>query len=50
MILVEEINDLRDELNKQVENCNLNSEMILALSQHLDVLITEYYRHTGKTV
>lgn len=43
-MLVEEINELREELNKQVENYNLDNEAILTLSQNLDDLITEYYK------
>jgi hypothetical protein len=45
-MLVEEINELREELNKQVENCSLVNEAILTLSQNLDDLIIEYYRFT----
>ena len=43
-MLVQEINQLREKLNEKVESCSLDTEGILALSQDLDVLITEYYR------
>ncbi|MDF2986589.1 MAG: Spo0E like sporulation regulatory protein [Eubacterium sp.] len=43
-MLVDEINKLKEELNKQVENSSLDNEIILAISQDLDKLILEYYR------
>ncbi len=43
-MLVDEINNLREVLNEQVENCSLNNESLLALSQDLDKLIVEYYK------
>lgn len=47
-MLVEEINNLREKLNKQVEYCSLDNEAILTLSQNLDDLIMEYYVCTAK--
>jgi len=46
IMLVEEINEMREELNKQVENYSLDNDAILTLSQNLDELITEYYRYS----
>lgn len=43
-MLVDEINNLREVLNEQVENCSLDNESLLALSQDLDKLIVEYYK------
>ncbi len=43
-MLIDEINKLREDLNKQVENCSLDNETILAISQDLDKLIVEYYQ------
>lgn len=43
-MLLEEINQLKEILNKQVENCSLDNEAILAISQNLDELILEYYK------
>jgi len=48
-MLVKEINELREKLNKQVEKYSLNNEVILALSQNLDQLITEYYKYSIKS-
>ncbi|MHB8065030.1 MAG: aspartyl-phosphate phosphatase Spo0E family protein [Ruminiclostridium sp.] len=47
-MLVEEINELREELNRQVENCSLDNKEILTLSQNLDELITKYYKYEVK--
>ncbi len=43
-MLVDEINKLREVLNEQVENSNLDNESLIALSQDLDKLIVEYYK------
>lgn len=43
-MLIDEINKLREDLNKQVENSSLDNETILAISQDLDKLIVEYYQ------
>lgn len=43
-MLVEEINKLREVLNRQVDICTLDNDTTLALSQDLDKLIVEYYR------
>lgn len=48
-MLLEEINQLKEILNKQVENCSLDNEAILAISQNLDELILEYYKNSIKT-
>lgn len=42
-MIVDEINALKEVLNKQLEEGNLNSDQILLLSQTLDKLIVEYY-------
>lgn len=43
-MIVDEINALKEVLNKQLEEGNLNSDQILLLSQTLDKLIVEYYK------
>ena len=48
-MLLEEINQLKEILNKQVENFSLDNEAILAISQTLDELILEYYKDMIKT-
>jgi len=48
-MLLEEINELREKLNKQVENCSLDTEATLTLSQDLDELIAEYYKYAINT-
>lgn len=43
-MLVDEINKLKEVLNEQVENCALDNESLISLSQDLDKLIVEYYK------
>ncbi len=47
-MLIDEINNLREKLNKQVEYFSLDNEAILTLSQILDDLIIEYYKASKK--
>lgn len=48
-MLTDEINELKELLNKQVENSSLVSERILTISQDLDKLILEYYKNQIKS-
>ena len=43
-MLIDEINKLREKLNKQVESGSLDNETILTISQNLDKLIIKYYQ------
>lgn len=43
-MLLNEIEKLRKQLNKQAENLSLNSDDVIKTSQRLDELIVAYYK------
>jgi hypothetical protein len=46
-MLTDKINELREELNKQVISGNVHKRSILQLSQELDRYIVEYLKNKG---
>lgn len=46
-MLTDKINELREELNKQVVNSDIHRKSILRLSQELDRYIVEYLKNKG---
>jgi len=44
-MLTDKINELREELNKQVVNSDIHRQSILRLNQELDAYIVEYLKN-----